>query len=448
MESLSNYRASYQEFKQALDTEMQKTVEGFVKIGFLLNFAAETNIVEEGGYANVNDFAKAEYGIDATQVSRFVNIYKRFGVPGEPRLKEQYANHGVAKLGIMLTLPDSINEEISSDYSKSEINAIKHEIEAEQKVSDIEVAIEAKEMEDSIQYTLPEGLKQAVYQLIHDEPELYVRIYSCIELDDLKELLAPMGENTYFVRIKGIGRLAMFMKAESDITISNIREGSKQNYDWQQLFDVLKEYFAMGEDAKDSWSNVFQEPYPEVVKEESAKVEEKAVKPQNDNVQQAKPKKESKVKVVEPKEPVEKAINCSQLKDEKATNTLETVTDSHQLEDQLPGQDNIMNHPEYLPDDMKEDKPEVLTGEVEAIENHANTDNDNVQQAREEMKVEHFAPVQQDDQEKIRANKAIIRTELQIALDKCEKEDWATVYAKATDVVMRAKKNMELEGKN
>ncbi|MGN1158234.1 MAG: hypothetical protein ACI4TK_18845, partial [Agathobacter sp.] len=126
MEVLAAY-SNYRDFKQALDQEMYGAVEGFVKIGYLLQFAEDTNIVNEGGYATVNEFAKAEYGIDATQVSRFINIYKRFGVPGEPRLQEQYKNHGVAKLGIMLTLPDYINEEIPAEYSKTEINAVKKE---------------------------------------------------------------------------------------------------------------------------------------------------------------------------------------------------------------------------------------------------------------------------------------------------------------------------------
>lgn len=434
METLSNYNASYQEFKLALDTEMQKTVEGFVKIGFLLNFAAETNIVEEGGYANVNDFAKAEYGIDPTQVSRFVNIYKRFGVPGEPRLKEQYSGHGVAKLGIMLTLPDHINEEISESYSKSEITAIKHEVEAETQISDIEVMCEEK---STLQQALPEGFKQLVMQFVKDYPKEYAELYDAVTLEDVKEILAPNEVATYSVRIPGTGRILMFVKANENIVATNARNGDKDTYEWEDFFTAVKDYFVLGTDAKESWCNIFKEPWPLEEKKEEEKPVENAVKPHKDNVQQSKPKKESKVKTPEPKNVIKTEVTMSK--------EAETVSSD---EEQLPGQDNIMNHPEYLPDDMKGDKPEVLTGEVEDIENPANTDNDNVQQAHEGMKVEHIAPVQQDDKEKIKANKAIIRTELQIALDKCEKEDWATVYVKATDIVMRAKKNMELEGKN
>lgn len=446
METLVKYHASYRDFKQALDTEMHKVAEGFVKIGFLLNFATETNIVEEGGYANVNEFAKAEYNIDATQVSRFVNIYKRFGVDGEPRLKDQYTNHGVAKLGIMLTLPEYINEEITEDYSKSEITAIKREVEAEAEISDIEVMCEEK---STLQQLLPEGLKQLAMQFVKDYPATYEELYNAVEIEDVKEIMAPNEVATYTVRIPAVGKILMFVKANENIVATNVRNGEKNTYEWEDFFNAIKDYFVLGTDARARWSNIFQEPWP---------LEENTANPHNDNVQQVKsaPRKESKVKTPEPKKVVKT--------EETVSKTLENVTDSPEnvskeaetVSEQLPGQDNILNHPEYLPDDMKEQ--EVLTGEVEDItadasqiradEIHVNTDNDNVQQAHEGMKVEHFAPVQQDDEETIRANKAIIRTELQIALDKCEKEDWAAVYAKATDIVMRAKKNMELEGKN
>lgn len=423
--------SNYQQFKQVFDTVINRTVEDFIIIGFLLNSAAEINIVKEGGYENVNEFAKAEYNIEATQVSRFVNIYKRFGVAGEPRLQDQYVNHGVAKLGIMLTLPDFLNEEITEGYSKSEINAIKHEYEAEQQVSDIEMAIEHAEMKESVQYTLPQMLTKAVYQLIHDEPVLYTRLYECIELEDMQEIMAPMGENSYIVRVKGIGRLTLFLK-NTGVNLINLRDGGKEDYSWQQLFDAFKEYFAMGADAKDSWSNVFQEPYPEEQKAEPVKTPdkpvEKAAKPDKNNV--AKPKKESKVKVVEPKPKKEE----SELKTEK------------EPEEQLPGQDRILNHPELLPDDMQE--KEVLTGEVEDIEQLENTGEPNVQQDSGGMKVEHFAPVQQDTENTIRGLKSGIKAALHVAIDKCDKDDWSTVYAKATDIVWRAKKIMELEAKN
>ena len=62
MEVLATY-SNYKDFKQALDREMYGAVESFVKIGYLLKFAEETNIVNEGGYATVNEFAKRNTGL-------------------------------------------------------------------------------------------------------------------------------------------------------------------------------------------------------------------------------------------------------------------------------------------------------------------------------------------------------------------------------------------------
>ena len=73
MEQVIGYR-SYQEYKQELDTELKKTAEGFVRIGYLLKVARDTSILTESQYDNVIDFARAEYGLDKTQVSRFMNI--------------------------------------------------------------------------------------------------------------------------------------------------------------------------------------------------------------------------------------------------------------------------------------------------------------------------------------------------------------------------------------
>lgn len=432
METLVNYHASYQDFKQALDSEMHKVTEGFVKIGFLLNFASETNIVKEGGYANVNDFAKAEYNIDPTQVSRFVNIYKRFGVEGEPRLKEQYSKHGVAKLGIMLTLPEYINEEITKDYSKSEITAIKREVEEEAKITDIEVALEEK---STLQQLLPEDLKQLAMQFAKDYPTMYEELYNALEIEDVKEIMAPNEVATYTVRIPAVGKILMFVKANENIVATNARNGEKNIYEWEDFFNAVKDYFVLGTDAKNSWCNIFQEPWPIEEKKTEEKPIENVANQHKDNVQQAKAKKESKVKTPEPK----KVIKT----EETVSKEPKTVSNS---DEQLPGQDNIMNHPEYLPDEMKEQ--EVLTGEVEDIENPANADNDNVQQATGGMKVEHFAPVQQTKEEQLREHEVKFESLMDELDHKFSTKEWNKAYSAATAIVWEIKKIMELEGKN
>ena len=80
------YQKSYQEYKEELKTELNRTVESFVRIGYLLKVARDTDILKQSEYDNVVDFAKAEYGIDKTQVSRFIHINDKFSEGG-------YADH-------------------------------------------------------------------------------------------------------------------------------------------------------------------------------------------------------------------------------------------------------------------------------------------------------------------------------------------------------------------
>ena len=68
----------YATYKHDLDTELQGAVEKFVRIGYLLKVAQDTGILAGSGYSNVNEFAMKEYGLDKTQVSRFIRINDRF----------------------------------------------------------------------------------------------------------------------------------------------------------------------------------------------------------------------------------------------------------------------------------------------------------------------------------------------------------------------------------
>ncbi|MBR5756208.1 MAG: hypothetical protein IKX96_01485, partial [Firmicutes bacterium] len=200
--------SNYAEFKRELDTEIKREAEGFVKIGYLLRLARETDILKESEYANVNDFAKKEYGLDASQVSRFISINERFSEGGySERLEEKYEGFGVAKLSIMLQLPESINENLTSDYTKSEINALREEVKEEAKTTDIEIMMEPK-TDNPFTAAVKEMLKAepATAKMLKDidgNPKAY------------KETIAPYGA-IKSVRLDGIGRV-MLKFDDSDI---------------------------------------------------------------------------------------------------------------------------------------------------------------------------------------------------------------------------------------
>ena len=150
----------YGKYKADLDAELQKSAESFVRIGYLLKVARDTGILKESGYANVNEFAQREYGLDKTQVSRFMNINDKFSKDGySEELREEYRGYGYAKLSIMLLLPEEVNEMLTTDLSKSEIQTVREEIIEEAKKTDIEVMLEGQ---DKVQQSIESNLEKVI----------------------------------------------------------------------------------------------------------------------------------------------------------------------------------------------------------------------------------------------------------------------------------------------
>ncbi len=132
----------YTEYKNKLDTELKANAEGFVRIGYLLKVARDTNILADSGYKNVAEFAQAEYGLTKDIVSRYIAINDKYAENGySDKLQSKFEGFGVAKLQEMLTLPDAIIEEIEPTLTKREIVEIKKEVAAEEAITPIEVAI-------------------------------------------------------------------------------------------------------------------------------------------------------------------------------------------------------------------------------------------------------------------------------------------------------------------
>lgn len=260
----------YTTLKQALGQELTKASQSFIRIGYLLKRARdEENILKDSGYSDVNEFAAAEFGLDRSQVSRFTRINDRFSIGGySEHLKIEYEQYGSAKLSLMLTLPDEINEELSPEYSKTEINAIKSEYEAEQKISDLEVMMEDTE-------GVPDEFIAAIIKELNDEHPDPVNNFhdSCemaqklnVEPDamDVKEAYMPDGDRTYSIRIPGQGRFMVNMK-EAGITIVNMRAlDEKSPLTWDEFYEALK---------NDMAARVFENKEKPEKKEKPKKVE-------------------------------------------------------------------------------------------------------------------------------------------------------------------------------
>ena len=370
---LIEYNKSYKEFKAELDSDMAelndnmgRVANGFVRVGYRLKVARDTNVLRDSGYTSVTAFAAAEYKLEKSQVSRFIAINDRFSEGGYSlKLREQYQDFGYAKLTLMLSIPDELNEVLTPDLSKAEVQAIKAEIDEEKKTSDIELYLEQQESPQEQEETL---LGRAIKIFLHDAPELYGEIHHIIHADhtakDLAEAFAPAGTKVDFARIPGVGRLAVSFKgADRDIEIVNVRSGEKEIADWTSLEDILARLMP-DDDVNISWGKVYGEAYP--AKEKVAPVQPNwgkvnmpdmpvKKKPTRDKSKVTRaiterprpPRKEEPVSEkpllhnIEPTIPVPDPVPEPESQKEPVREP--------ETEEQITGQDSIENHEEWMP---------------------------------------------------------------------------------------------------
>lgn len=402
------YQKSYQEYKQELDAVLTRTAEDFVQIGYLLKVARDTNILADSGYANVTDFAKAEYGIDKTQVSRFININDRFSENGySDHLIPNYQGFGYAKLTLMLQIPDEINEALPPTLSKTEIQAVKDEVDAENKISDIEVEIERAEAAAVTDKPMlpPDGspLYRNLWQLGKEQEELFRKLWMACFMEtasgnrnnvEIMDVLIPQGDAVYTVRIPGERRTQIIVNSEG-ATVVNLKTLERSRYTEDQICLVVRSLIDGGSSP--------EERYKDLYGEELTVVEEPEVAPAqpDETPKEKKPEKRKESRVTKantepkkkPKEPEKKPEQMiipgaapdpapeepqTQVNDSSSgeTDVDNQNTDTMGSEEQVPGQTDIENDfPQYCPDaDKRTAYLKSIRGAVDNLVRYAEMD--------------------------------------------------------------------------
>ena len=282
---------NYEQFKQALDTELANQAAGFVRTGYLLKKARDTDILAASGYSTVAEFAKAEYGLSKDIVSRYIAINDRYSEGGySDRLQDKYEGYGVAKLQDMLTLPIEVVDLISPEMTRKEIAEVKAEVREEEAISPVEVAIEGED----VQQADMDLAQKAIFQYAKDNPEIFKKLLKWKEDGDPEELesiLAPSGIAVLASRPQGIGKVFTSFKGEGQpVDILAVRSNEKQTLSMDEYAAKVREVFAPVADMQDAYEKTFGvapvQPEnvpekPENVPKKSENVSEIPKKPEN-----------------------------------------------------------------------------------------------------------------------------------------------------------------------
>lgn len=277
MEELRNIE-NYEQFKQALDTELANQAAGFVRTGYLLKKARDTDILAASGYSTVAEFAKAEYGLSKDIVSRYIAINDRYSEGGySDRLQDKYEGYGVAKLQDMLTLPIEVVDLISPEMTRKEIAEVKAEVREEEAISPVEVAIEGED----VQQADMDLSQKAIFQYAKDNPEIFKKLLKWKkdgDSEELESILAPSGIAVLASRPQGIGKVFTSFKGEGQpVDILAVRSNEKQTLSMDEYATKVREVFAPVADMPDAYEKIFGvvPVQPENVTEKSETVSEK-----------------------------------------------------------------------------------------------------------------------------------------------------------------------------
>lgn len=248
----------FQAFQEAMDHEIKEASEGFVRIGYLLKVARDTDILHESGFKSVAEFASARYGLTADIVSRYMAINDRFSEGGySDRLAERYQVYGMTKLAEMLTLSDEVIAAVPTTATRQEIREIKAEIAEEMKKSDLEVMLEKPEKE------LDTLAQEVLVQYFDKAPERYPKVFLAVHQPEaeeaLLEILAPTGSGMAMVRVAGKGKL-MFSIDGTDISITNVRTGERKEYTPKTLLQEVQVLCPISKSPEQAWLDLYGRP--------------------------------------------------------------------------------------------------------------------------------------------------------------------------------------------
>ena len=259
--------------KGQLEAELRGAAAGFVRIGYLLRKIKETKGYENDGSKSLTEWAKDNYGLSESSVSRFMAINRKYSIDGySDQLRLEYAQYGSAKLSEMLTLPDSDLEMVSPQMKKKDIQEIKkfnkeaakEEAKAEEHAADqreepLEEHHEEQAPPAAAAPELPDVLPEHkwIIEFFKANKEIMNDLYSSKAYEEentegMKEIVNPAGARTFR------HKMTMVSMMESRIMVK-VSVKSPAPMSWAGFFQIAEDTFQGKIDGKNTYRNVFGE---------------------------------------------------------------------------------------------------------------------------------------------------------------------------------------------
>ena len=259
--------------KGKLEEELRGAAASFVRIGFYLRKIEESEGYKNDGSATLAEWAKDNYGLSASAVSRFMAINRKYSIDGySDQLRLEYSQYGSAKLSEMLALPDSDLEMVSPEMKREDIREIKkfnkeaakEEAKAEEPAADQREEPHEEHHEEQAPQAaaspeLPDVLPEHkwIIEFFRENKEIMNDLYSSKafaewNVDGMKEIVNPSGARTYR------HRMTMVSMMDARIMVK-VFPKSPAPMSWGGFFQIATDIFGEKIDGKNTYRNVFGE---------------------------------------------------------------------------------------------------------------------------------------------------------------------------------------------
>ena len=342
----------WMEMKQKLKQELLGVKQSFVRIGYALRKIDDAKLYEQDGYKSIAEFAKSEYGLEGSTVSRFMSINREYSIDGySERLKPEYADFNRSQLEEMLKLPEADREMVTPDTARKEIRDIKKFNQAEPQ----------------------EGIADDVTELIRhfgeDNAETLEKLYQCGIADNLYdninrliEIVNPGGSRSYR---KGL----FFLMFHEDCLKYKKYGQTPQRMEYREFFERILDAFG-DEPEEETMEEVTEAEHERTDSEPEREVEELAAEPQRDSrVEREDPEsgehEPERIEQPDPKveEPEKTVISQAKKSEERTEKRVPKI-----MENVIETGESV---PKIMEDvvEIEEDVPKNAENEVEVEEN-------------------------------------------------------------------------------
>lgn len=340
----------WMEMKQKLKQELLGVKQSFVRIGYALRKIDDAKLYEQDGYKSIAEFAKSEYGLEGSTVSRFMSINREYSIDGySERLKPEYADFNRSQLEEMLKLPEADREMVTPDTARKEIRDIKKFNQAEPQ----------------------EGIADDVTDLVRhfgeDNADTLKKLYQCGIADNLYEninrlieIVNPGGSRSYR---KGL----FFLMFHEDCLKYKKYGQTPQRMEYREFFERILDAFG-DEPEEETMEEVTEAEHERTDSEHEREVEELAAEPQRDSgTEREDPEsgehEQERTGQPDPKveEPEKTVISPAKKTEEKEETVPEIIESETEIEESVP---KIMENVVEIEEDVPKISENVIETEV------------------------------------------------------------------------------------